>query len=86
MISTQDDLDKVQPGNIALVPDAGPAWGWLALAGIPLIIEHGGLLGHAPALARESGTSCVIAGPGLSRLLTDSGTVKVSGDTAEVTW
>jgi len=86
VVRTQADLDKVEPGDVALVPDAGPAWGWLALAGVPLVIEHGGPLGHAPALARESGTSCVIAGPGVAGLVTEGGIVKVSGDTGEVTW
>jgi hypothetical protein len=71
---------------VALVPDAGPAWGWLALAGAPLIIEHGGPLGHAPAVARECGTACVVGGYGLSGLVAEGGIVKVSGDTGEVTW
>jgi hypothetical protein len=27
------------PHDVALVPDAGPAWGWLAVAGVPLLIQ-----------------------------------------------
>ncbi len=86
VVRTQADFDKVEPGDVALVPDAGPAWGLLALAGVPLVIEHGGPLGHAPALARESGTSCVIAGPGVAGLVAEGEIVKVSGDIGEVTW
>lgn len=82
----QADLDRVEPGDVALVPDAGPAWGWLALAGVPLIIEHGCPLGHAPALARECGTACVVAGFEVTGSVIEGGIVKVSGGTGEVTW
>ncbi|WP_084161256.1 PEP-utilizing enzyme [Nocardia sp. BMG51109] len=74
------------PGDIAVVPDSGPVWGWLAVAGIGLIVEHGGLLGHAPALARECGTACVVGAHGLGELVREGRVVKVSGDTGEVTW
>ena len=86
IVRTQADLDRVEPGDVALVPDAGPAWGWLALAGVPLIIEHGSPLGHAPALARECGTACVVAGSEVTGSVTEGGIVKVSGGTGEVTW
>lgn len=82
----QADLDRLEPGDVALVPDAGSAWGWLALAGVPLIVGHGGLLGHAPALARECGTGCVIDGSGVTGLVAEGRMVKVSGETGEVTW
>jgi phosphoenolpyruvate synthase/pyruvate phosphate dikinase len=85
-VRDQKDLERLEPGDVALVPDAGPAWGWLALAGAPLIIEHGGPLGHAPAVARECGTACVVGGYGLSGLVAEGGIVKVSGHTGEVTW
>jgi pyruvate,water dikinase len=86
MVRTQADFDTVAPGDVALVPDAGPAWGWLALAGVPLIIEHGSPLGHAPALAREFGTACVVVGSGVTGSVTEGEIVKVSGDSGEVTW
>ncbi|WP_194838261.1 PEP-utilizing enzyme [Nocardia sp. XZ_19_369] len=86
VLRTQADIARLVPGDIALVPDAGPAWGWLALAGIPLIVEQGGLLGHAPAVAREVGSCCVVGAQGLATLVTDGEVVKVSGDTGEVTW
>ncbi|WP_405160799.1 PEP-utilizing enzyme [Nocardia sp. NBC_01499] len=86
ILRTQADIERIAPGDIALVPDAGPAWGWLTLAGIPLIIEHGGLLGHAPAAAREAGSCCVVGAQGLAALVTDGEVVRVSGDTGEVTW
>ncbi len=86
VLRAQADLDHLEPGDVALVPDAGPAWGWLALAGVPLIIEHGGVLGHAPALARECGVGCVVGGSGVSGLVVEGGIVTVSGDTGEVTW
>ncbi len=85
-IKFNSDLDKLEPGDIALVPDAGPAWGWLAVAGVPIIIEHGALLGHAPALARECGVACVVGGTGLKKLVTEGVHVKMSGDTGEVSW
>jgi hypothetical protein len=86
VVRRQAHIGKLESGDIALVPDSGPQWGWLALAGIPLVIERGGLLGHAPAVARERGSCCVISGPGLSDLLSEGEMIKVSGDTGEVTW
>jgi hypothetical protein len=85
-VRDQKDLERLEPGDVALVPDAGPAWGWLALAGVPLIIEHGGPLGHAPAVARACGAPCVVGGYGLAGLVAEGGVVTVSGDTGEVTW
>jgi PEP-utilising enzyme, mobile domain len=86
VLRVQADLDMVQPGDVAVVPDAGPGWGWLAVAGVPLVIEHGSPLGHAPAIARLCGTACVIGGPGLSDAISEGQIIKVSGDTGEVTW
>lgn len=86
VVRRQAHIGKVRPGDVALVPDPGPAWGWLALAGVPLIIERGGPLGHAPTIARECGSCCVIAGPGLAGLVSEGEMIKVSGETGEVTW
>jgi hypothetical protein len=86
VLGVQADLDVVQPGDVAVVPDASPGWGWLAVAGLPLVIEHGNLLGHAPAIARLCGTACVISGPGLSDAVSEGQIIEVSGDTGEVTW
>jgi phosphohistidine swiveling domain-containing protein len=86
IVRRQEDFDMVGPGDIALVPDAGPAWGWLALAGVPLVIEQGGALSHAPAVARECGTPCVVAGARLSNSVKEGDFVMVSGSTGRVSW
>ncbi|MBI3687751.1 MAG: hypothetical protein HY241_10545 [Actinobacteria bacterium] len=86
VLRSQPDLERLQPGDVALVPDDGPAWGWLALAGVALIVEHGGRLGHAPALARECGAACVVGGAGVVGLVAEGEVVKVAGDAGTVTW
>jgi phosphoenolpyruvate synthase/pyruvate phosphate dikinase len=47
---------------------------------------HGGLLGHAPAPARECGTGRVVGGSDVASLVLEGEVVMVSGDTGEVTW
>jgi hypothetical protein len=85
-VRTHKDIEKITPGDVALVPDAGPTWGWLAVAGVPLIVENGSIHGHAPALARECCTACVIVGPKFVGMVAEGATTMVSGDTGQVTW
>lgn len=83
-LERQADIDKLGPEDIAVTPDGAAAWGWLALAGIPLVVTHGSRLSHAAALARVAGTPCIIAATNPAEVLPPGAAVAMSGDTGRM--
>jgi len=83
---SQADFAAVRPGEVALVPDAGPAWGWLTLGVAALVVEHGSPLGHAPTMARQLGVPCIVSASGLASILSDGQHLEVCGDSGRVNW
>jgi phosphohistidine swiveling domain-containing protein len=86
VLRSQADFAAVRPGEVALVPDAGPAWGWLTFGVAALVVEHGSPLGHAPSIARQLGRPCIVSASGLASLLADGQHVDVCGDSGRVSW
>src|SRR5262249_46234964 len=58
----------IAPGRVAAVATLTPALALLCRDAAALVSEHGGLLGHAAALARELGIPCVVGCAGADRL------------------
>ncbi len=85
-LERQADIDQLGPGDIAVTPDGAAAWGWLALAGIPLVVTHGSRLGHAAALARVGGIPCVIAATSPAAVVPPGAAVAMAGDTGRIDW
>lgn len=85
-LSRPSEIDRVEAGDIALVPDAGAVWGWLGLSVGALLVEDGGWLGHAATAARELGIPCVVDCTGLTAVVGEGRTVHVNGQTGVVTW
>ncbi len=58
----------VPPGRVVAAPTLTPAMTLLCRNAAALVAEHGGLLGHAAALARELGIPCIVGCAGADRL------------------
>lgn len=71
---------RLQLGEILLVPSTDPAWTPLFLKAGGLIMETGGFLSHGAIVAREFGIPAVVNLPGILQALEEGETVEVDGD------
>jgi phosphohistidine swiveling domain-containing protein len=73
-------LDSAPRGRVIVALSVTPA-ALIQLAGAAaLVCEHGGVLDHAAALARELGLPCVVGCPGVWRALDERHEILVDGD------
>jgi phosphohistidine swiveling domain-containing protein len=66
------------PGAVLVAPALLPTMAPILVNAAAIVVEHGGLLGHGAALARELGLPGVVDCPG-ARELTDGERVLVDG-------
>lgn len=71
--------ERLQRGEILVVPSTDPAWTPLFLKAGGLVMETGGYLSHGAIVAREFGIPAVVNLPGILRLLKDGERIEVNG-------
>jgi pyruvate,water dikinase len=70
----------VEPGDILVARDAGPAWTPVfALLG-GLVLDQGWEIQHAAIMCRELGIPCVLSTGTATSTVTDGDTITVDGD------
>ncbi len=72
------DIDKVQPGDVLVVPYSDIGWTPLYARAGAVVAESGGLLSHSSIIAREYNIPAVVSVPDAT-LLADGVTVSVDG-------
>jgi len=65
------DLQKVNPGDVLVVPYSDVGWTPLFNKASAVVAESGGLLSHSSIIARESGIPAVVGVPGACQLADD---------------
>jgi pyruvate,water dikinase len=84
IVRSEDDLAKVQQGEVLVAVSTGPTFNLvLPLIGA-LVTERGGVLSHAAIVSREYGLPGVVGCVGATTLLRDGQRVRVDGETGEV--
>ncbi len=83
-VETTHQLACAPPGTIVVARTASPAMALIARGAAALVCEHGGLLGHGAALARELGIPCVVGCRNAWRQLAPGDQVWVDGETGRV--
>ena len=79
-----DDFDRVQPGDVLVIPYSDVGWTPLFSAAGAVVAESGGMLSHSSIVAREYGIPAVVSVDGACQM-TDGTPVAVDGHTGTVT-
>lgn len=83
VVTGLQDFDKVQPGDILVIPYSDVGWTPLFAHVVGVISESGGMLSHSSIIAREYGIPAVVSVPGAT-LLKDGAMASMDGYKGEV--
>ncbi|HYO42707.1 MAG TPA: PEP-utilizing enzyme [Candidatus Limnocylindrales bacterium] len=73
------DFDRVQRGDVLVVPFTDVAWTPLFARASAVVAEAGGILSHASVVAREYGIPCIVSVHGACAAIPDGTVVMVDG-------
>ncbi len=85
LVRTQQDLARIQSGDIVVAPTADPGWAPMFEHIAALITEHGGLLSHAAVLAREYGVPTIMGVAGIIEQIHEGETLLVDAYEGHIT-
>ncbi|HEX9259557.1 MAG TPA: PEP-utilizing enzyme [Acidimicrobiales bacterium] len=83
-LSAEQALDRLEPGEILVVPYTTPAYNMVMPIAGGLVTSEGGPLSHASVIARELGIPAVIGAPGALIRLHDGDEVEIDPAAGEV--
>lgn len=85
VLRSADDLDRIREGDVLVAPITSPALTMvLPLLGA-IVTDRGGALSHAAIVTREYGIPGVVGTRDATKRIEDGATVRVDGDSGEVT-
>ena len=74
----------MQPGEILVAHTTDPGWACILLLSSALVIDIGGVLSHAPVMARELGVPCVVNTKVGTKVLRTGDLCRVDGSTGRI--
>jgi pyruvate,water dikinase len=83
-MSGLQDINKIQPGDVLVVPYSDVGWTPLFAKAGAIVAESGGILSHCSIVAREYGIPAVVSVPSACQLADDT-LVTVDGHTGKIT-
>ena len=83
MATDPDDLETLEPGDVIVTAATSPTWNMVLAAASGLVVEEGGLTGHAAIVSRELGLPALIGAKGATRLIPDGAEVELDTVTGE---
>ncbi len=78
------ERDRLQPGDVLVIPHSDVAWTPLFARASAVVAESGGMLSHASIVAREFGIPCVVSATGACSRIPDGAIVTVDGYQGDV--
>lgn len=84
VLSSPDELDQLETGEVLVVQHSSPAWSLGMLRAGAIISEYGGIICHAAIVAREMGVPCVVAVEHATKLLANGMFVRVDGEVGAI--
>ena len=85
VITTLDEANTLQPGEIMICQFTDVGWTPYFSLASGVVTEIGGLLSHGAVVAREFGLPCVVGVRGATTRIKSGSIVRVEGDTGKVT-
>ncbi len=85
IITKASEFEKVQSGDILVIPFSDVSWTPLFAKAGAIIAESGGMLSHSSIVAREYGLPAVVSVPAACALFTDGEDLQIDGYQGVVT-
>jgi pyruvate, water dikinase len=79
LISTPDDAERLQDGEILVTQMTSPDWVPVMRRAAAIVTESGGMTSHAAIVSRELGVPCVVGARGATSVLEENAIVTVDG-------
>jgi len=79
IVTSADQFDLVEPGDVLVAPLTAPAWTPLFARVSAVVTDGGSLAAHASLIAREYGIPAVVATGNATKVLGDGMVVTVDG-------
>jgi phosphohistidine swiveling domain-containing protein len=76
---TQDDFERIAPGDIIVCPSSNPSWVPIFTIAGGLVTNTGGVLSHAAVVAREFGLPAVVGTGDATTRIADGRLVEIDG-------
>lgn len=86
VVLSEEQFDRVQPGDVLVCPSTGPAWGVVFGKVRALVTDVGSLLSHPSIIAREFGIPAVVATKTATKTIKDGQIVHVDGTAGVIRW
>lgn len=84
LVCHPDEGEKLQAGDVMVVPSTDPGWTPLFLRASAIVMETGGSGSHGAIVAREYGIPAVVNISGVMKIIKDSQLITVDGDAGKV--
>ena len=84
VISSPDELNQLQEGEVLVVKRSNPVWTVGMLKAGAVISETGGIISHSAIVAREMGVPCIVGVENATSLLHTGMTVSVDGENGNI--
>jgi pyruvate,water dikinase len=81
---SQDDFDRIQPGDVIVCPSSNPSWVPVFTIAGGLVTNTGGVLSHAAVVAREFGLPAVVGTTDATTRIADGRLVEIDGTAGTV--
>jgi pyruvate,water dikinase len=80
VVLSENEFDKVQPGDILVCQMTNPAWVVLFTKIAALVTDAGGVSGHPAVLSREFGIPAVVGSSVATQVIKSGDRIRVDGD------
>jgi pyruvate,water dikinase len=81
---SQDDFERIQPGDIIVCPSSNPSWVPVFTIAGGLVTNTGGVLSHAAVVAREFGLPAVVGTGDATTRIADGRLIEIDGTAGTV--
>ncbi len=84
LVSSMEDIEKVCPGDIIVLPDSHPMYALAVMSASAVICESGGKLSHICIVSMEMGIPCITQATGAMNNISNGQQIYVDAERGEV--
>jgi phosphohistidine swiveling domain-containing protein len=84
LITTNNNINSIEEGDILILPNSNPKYATLMMKASAVICENGGRLSHICIVAMEIGIPCITQANNILNKLTDGQIIHVNATSGEI--